>query len=194
MNLNESKKDMRTRMLALREKLSAGERAELSAAICANVRATQAWQRARTVLCYMPIRGEVDVRALVDELWERGSRVLLPRCRPNEPGVMDVACASCADDLGTGSYGILEPDADACPALEDARPDLILVPGVAYDGKGFRLGFGAGFYDRFLSGDQAPGASVYGVAYAFQILETLPVDPWDVPVQAVITENDILWT
>lgn len=194
MDATQTKQDTRSRMLALRRGLAPIKRAALSAAVCANVRSTRAWRRAGSVLCYMPVQGEVDVRELVDELWARGSRVLLPRCRPDEPGVMDVACATCADDLCAGAYGILEPDAGACPAEDEASPDLVLVPGVAFDRRGMRLGFGAGFYDRFLSGGQPSGRTLFGVAYAFQVLETLPADPWDVPVQAVITENDILWT
>ncbi|WP_461211535.1 5-formyltetrahydrofolate cyclo-ligase [Desulfocurvus sp. DL9XJH121] len=193
MGLSETKKDMRERLRALRAALPEDERAELSALVLENLRATPGWEQAREVLSYMPVRGEVDVRPLLAEFWERGVRVLLPRCRPGEPGIMDLACVSCMEELRPGPYGIPEPEPGACPALPGARPDLILVPGVAFDCEGFRLGFGAGFYDRFLSGERAPGAAVYGLAYSFQVLERLPRDPWDVPVQAVITENEITW-
>lgn len=193
MESDESKRDMRRRMAALREGVPPDERAELSAAVLDRLRGVPAWDLAREVLTYMPVHGEVDVRPLMDELWARGARVLLPRCRPDEPGIMDLACVTCPAELAPGRYGILEPDPDACPAEAAPRPDLILVPGVAFDIRGFRLGYGAGFYDRLLSGEGAPGASVYGLAYSFQVLERLPSDPWDVPVQAVITEMDVRW-
>lgn len=191
---NESKQHLRRELIARRAALPEAEQHSLSTAILARLRSVPAWAEAREVLTYMPIRGEVNTAPLLEELWERGSRVLLPRCRPDEPGLMDVACATCLEDLSLGMYGILEPAEDRCTALIDATPDLILMPGVGFDRTGYRLGFGAGFYDRFLSGSAAPQATLIGLAYSFQVLNALPWEPWDVPVHAVITENEILWT
>ncbi|MBU1002743.1 MAG: 5-formyltetrahydrofolate cyclo-ligase [Proteobacteria bacterium] len=185
---------LRRRLIQQRAALPDTQRQTLSAAVLARLRETPAWAKAHEVLTYMPIRGEVDVSPLLDELWQRGSKVLLPRCRPQEPGVMDLACVTCLEDLRPGMYGIPEPTPDTCAAVQDARPDLILIPGVGFDCQGYRLGFGAGFYDRFLSGGQAPQATLYGLSYEFQIVEALPRDPWDIPVHAVITENRIIWT
>jgi len=185
---------LRRELIARRAALPEGERRALSAAVLDRLRATEGWAKAATVLTYMPVKGEVDATPLLEELWARGARVLLPRCRPDEPGVMDVACASCMTDLTPGMYGIPEPNPAICAAVLNASPDLILVPGVGFDREGYRLGFGAGFYDRFLSGGEAPRAALYGLAYGFQVVDALPRDPWDVPVHAVITENETLWT
>lgn len=191
---DDPKQALRRRLIAQRAALPDAERRTLSSAVLARLRETPAWAEAREVLTYMPVRGEVDVSPLLDELWRRGSQVLLPRCRPEDAGIMDVACATCLEDLRPGMYGIPEPAPDVCAPIQDARPDLILVPGVGFDLKGYRLGFGAGFYDRFLSGAQAPKAALYGLCYEFQIVEALPRDPWDIPVHAVITEKRTLWT
>lgn len=186
------KQTLRASLLRDRSALDAEQVARKSTAVLANLRSMPAWSSAKQVLTYMPIRGEVDTALLLQEMWDRGVRVLLPRCRPREDGVMDVACATCLDDLAPGKYGILEPDPDVCPGIEKAAPDLILIPGVGFDRNGYRIGFGAGFYDRFLSGKDAPDATLYGLAYDFQLVEAIPADKWDVPVHAVITENEII--
>lgn len=187
---------LRSEILARRKALAADEIAALSARVCGRIRALPAWAEAREVLTYMPVQGEVDVAGLLAELWARGTRVLLARCRPGERGAMDLACATCLEDLRPGTYGIPEPDPDSCPIIEEAAPDLVLVPGVAFDRRGFRLGFGAGFYDRFLGGrDGGKGAGplLAGPCYGFQLLPAVPRDPWDVPVDVVITEEETLW-
>ncbi len=193
-----SKEGLRKEILARRSALSEAETREMSDRVLARVRALPAWAGAREVLTYMPVRGEVDVAGLLPELWARGTRVLLPRCRPGERGVMDLACATCLEDLAPGAYGIPEPDPASCPLVPDAAPDLVLVPGVAFDRRGFRLGFGAGFYDRFLAAGRAPSGGgrpplLVGPCYGFQLCEALPVDPWDVPVHVVVTEDSTLW-
>lgn len=197
-NNDSPKNALRRRIMARRGALSPAEIKEASAHILNRLHTLPAWDEAREVLTYMPIKGEVDVTPLLDELWQRGVRVLLPRCRPGERGIMDVACATCMDDLAPGMYGIPEPSPDACAALPDAEPDIVLVPAVAYDRRGFRLGFGAGFYDRFLGADarqrEGKGPLLIGPCYDFQLVDELPDDPWDVPVHAVITENETLWT
>lgn len=188
------KNSLRAAMLARRRALSGDRVSGLSARILDRVRALAAWDQADVVLAYMPVQGEVDVRPLLDELWARGARVLLPRCRPGEPGAMDLACPACAGDIRPGAYGIPEPDPDACPAEPEARPDLVLVPGVAFDRKGMRLGFGAGYYDRLLAGPGMAEALWAAPAYGFQVVQALPRDPWDKPVHCVITEDETIWT
>lgn len=185
---------LRAALLAQRRALPRAEAAARSAQVLARVRALPAWATAREVLAYMPVQGEVDVAALVEELWARGARVLLPRCRPGEPGAMDVACTTGLADLCPGAFGIAEPDPHACPALDAPRPDLVLVPGVAFDRRGQRLGFGGGFYDRFLAGLGRPGPLLAAPCFGFQLVAELPAEPWDVPVDVIITEEQTLWT
>ncbi|BBD07311.1 5-formyltetrahydrofolate cyclo-ligase [Desulfovibrio ferrophilus] len=189
----DSKNQLRKSLIQQRAEQPEALRQKLSTAILERLRETPAWTTAREILTYMPIRGEVDVSPLLDELWLHGIRVLLPRCRPQEPGLMDIACATCMEDLRPGLYGIPEPAPENCAALLDVNPDLILIPGVGFDRQGFRLGFGAGFYDRFLSAKQAPNAVLIGLAYGFQVQQNLPHDTWDVPVHAIITENETIW-
>ncbi|WMW64640.1 5-formyltetrahydrofolate cyclo-ligase [Nitratidesulfovibrio liaohensis] len=111
---------------------------------------------------------------------------------------MCLAPCACAADLTPGRYGIAEPDPTRCPAIDmDAAPafapGLAVIPGVAFDRQGNRLGHGAGYYDRFLAHPAMARTALVGLAYAFQIVPALPVAPWDRPVHALCTEEGLTW-
>ncbi|MDR3045808.1 MAG: 5-formyltetrahydrofolate cyclo-ligase [Desulfovibrio sp.] len=115
---------------------------------------------------------------------------------------MCLAPCACAADLKPGRYGIAEPDPARCPAIDmDAAPGLApnfapglaVIPGVAFDRRGNRLGHGAGYYDRFLAHPAMARTALVGLAYAFQIVPALPVAPWDRPVHALCTEEGLTW-
>jgi len=146
---------------------------------------------ARSVMLYLPARGEVDTWPLLDHFWQRGCEILLPRCRDNTPGIMDAYAVTCRENLGPGCFGLIEPRADLARPVPAPQPEVILVPALAYDRQGYRLGFGGGYYDRFL-----PALTVrpllIGPAYAFQLLERLPCEPWDQPVDLVVTPDTTL--
>jgi 5-formyltetrahydrofolate cyclo-ligase len=189
-----AKKRLRDTFAAKRRALSPGEVASAGRAVCDRLRCLSAWSAAREVLLYMPIQNEIDVRPLLDDLLARGVKALLPRCRPGEPGAMDLACPRCREHLVPGAYGILEPDPAACPSEPDASADLIVVPGLAFDRTGYRLGFGGGYYDRLLSCRTLRTALTIGAAYAFQVVAALPTEPWDVRLRAICTENEYFET
>lgn len=174
------------RSLAPEAALSASER------VIARVRALPEWRNAARALLYWPVRNEVDLRPLAAELWQRGATVLLPRCRPDEKGVMDLACAACEADLRPGAFSIMEPDAATCPPAPECVPDLALIPGVGFDRAGNRLGFGGGYYDRLLSTEQMRGTRTIGVGYGFQLVDELPAEPWDKPMNLICTDGE-LW-
>jgi len=162
-----------------------------SASVVESIRLLDEWHDAKEVLLYWPVKGEVNVRPLILELWERGTRVLLPRCRPGEFGQMDIACATCEGDLAPGPFSIMEPDAEKCAPQKDVCPDLALIPGVGFDWRGYRLGFGGGYYDRMLAETGMQSALTVGVAYGFQLVDKLPVEEWDQPVNIVCTDEEI---
>lgn len=191
-----TKKDkVRRRLIEERRAMASEEVAEKSARAVARIRETLAWKNTRQALMYWPTQNEVDIRSLIVELWQRGVDVLLPRCRPGQPGVMDVACVACETDLTPGAYKIMEPGKD-CRIVdlqtEAFAPDIALIPGVGFDNEGFRLGFGGGYYDRLLGGIQMGRALKFGLCYSFQVCSRLPLDDWDRPVNAICTEEE-LW-
>jgi len=186
------KDTLRRELMARRAGLSAEAVSTASEDALSLIRSLAEWRQAREVLVYWPVRGEVDVRPLVAELWQRGCRVLMPRCRPDAYGEMDIACAACEDELVPGPFTLMEPDAGKCPPVDHCSPDMALIPGVCFDRRGYRLGFGGGYYDRLLATEGMKRPLLLGIGYSFQLVESLPVQPWDMPVDIVCTEEE-LW-
>jgi 5-formyltetrahydrofolate cyclo-ligase len=190
--INIDKKTLREQLIKKRSGLSPEFVLQKSQGVMNLLRAIAQWKDVQEVLVYWPIKGEVDIRPLVSELWQRGCRVLLPRCRPDAFGQMDIACASCEEDLTPGPFSIMEPDEKNCPAVSNCSPDMALIPGVCFDRRGYRLGFGGGYYDRLLASDYMRETLTIGLGYDFQFVDKLPVQPWDMPVNIVCTEEE-LW-
>ena len=153
------------------------------------------WQRARAVALYMALREETDTSLLLHNAWDTGKTVFLPRVRPGESGVMDfVRCAGPAD-LAPGAFNLREPRPDL-PGLAagDPRfaPSLMVLPGVGFDRSGHRLGFGGGYYDRFLA-SAPPSLARLGLCFHCQLLPRLPAAPWDQRVACICTEKETVW-
>ncbi len=152
------------------------------------------WQTANTVALYMAVRGEMSTNTLLEHAWHNKKCVLLPRCRPTQ-GSMDFVPCTSMDDLTPGNFGIMEPHTHIPKKeLDTQAPDIIIIPGTAFDKKGNRLGFGGGYYDRlFAESWCCPHTLRIGLCYAWQIIDTLPLEPWDMPMDALVTEQGILW-
>ncbi|MFN4217008.1 MAG: 5-formyltetrahydrofolate cyclo-ligase [Brevinematales bacterium] len=134
-----------------------------------------------SLMAYWPIRGEVDVLPLMKWWLERGGRLFLPRVCSREMEVAEVRDLGL--DVVRGKYGIPEPVGETVACV----PTFILVPGVVFDERGFRIGYGGGFYDRFLS--KAKESQTIGVAYSFQVLRVLPHDEHDVCLDRIVCET-----
>lgn len=187
---------IRKAIVEQRKALSPDEVKKASLAVCERIRSLSEWKNAWAVLLYWPIKNEIDTRPLLTELWERGSVALLPRCRPEQPGFMDLCSCTCEEDLVQGSFNIMEP-AGCCATSEDTGeafvPDLVLVPAVAFDAHGYRLGFGGGYYDRLLARPEMDDTVTLGLCYDFQRIQSFPMNAWDVPVQGICTERELKW-
>ena len=189
-----AKAGLRREMQARRASLTTEEAALASQAVAERVTTLPAYRAAREVAAYLPVKNEVDAALVASQALADGKRLLLPRCRTGAPGLLDFGCVTCLSDVVPGRYGILEPREDACRPPESFAPDLILVPGLAFDAQGRRLGFGGGYYDRLLILPQIARAFSVGLAFAFQLVAALPADPWDRPVNAVVTDRQTIVT
>lgn len=136
------------------------------------------------VALYAPLPGEPDLRGAVEELIRLGVPVFLPRCLPGRS--LRFARVARWDELRPGRFGALEPG-EAAPCAEPEALGSAVLPGVAFDRAGYRLGRGGGFYDRAF-GSAAGRPRLLGVAFDWQLVESLPREEHDVPMALVITE------
>jgi 5-formyltetrahydrofolate cyclo-ligase len=181
--IRETKQALRNQVLASIARMEPGERMAASTQACALLEARAEWRMAQWVLFFAPLPRELDVWPLLISALSAGKQVALPRfvaktntyevCQIREPKL----------DLQVGQFGIREPH-DRCAPLPSVRLDLILVPGVAFDLHGRRLGRGKGYYDQLLKGLRG---TTCGVAFDQQIVDEIPVEPHDVRLDCVVT-------
>jgi 5-formyltetrahydrofolate cyclo-ligase len=185
-----AKAQLRRRLRAVRLAIPAAARALRSQAICERVAALEVFQRARSVALFWPLleRGEVDLRALDTRAREHGKRVYYPfleqRAESTFTGLREVRELS---ELAERGHRFLEP-LPTVPEAERGDVDLMLVPALAADARGQRLGYGMGFYDATLPDFCPPAASVV-VVYASELLAELPSEPHDVSCDYVVTDT-----
>lgn len=166
-------------MRELKRQLLLEEKLRRSDTIMAQVEQQEVFRNAKVVLLYWSMADEVQTHAFVDR-WYRDKVLLLPCVQGDDLVLRRYTGPEC---LVTGEqFGIGEPTGPEWTDLETV--DLIVVPGVAFDSHGNRMGRGRGFYDRMLK--STPNAVKIGVAYGFQMLDTIPVEPHDVPMDSVI--------
>lgn len=185
MTRKEEKIRLRTVMRAEEKKLGAKYKAESSAAICRHVLAMPEYRDAETVFCFVGRQHEIDTTPLLRQILADGKRLCVPLCV--EKGIMELRQISAIEDLIPGSYGIQEPPADALTVSVD-DVDLSIIPCLTCDHGGRRLGFGGGYYDRFLG---AYRSAAVLVCRERLIREEMPVEPHDMPVPWVITERGL---
>lgn len=187
----DDKAALRARMRARRAVLAADDarHATQSLALQRRLLDSDLWRKSPVVMLYCAVRGEVQTSLLLAEAWASGRRVLLPRCRPGERGVMDAVPCSGPETLIPSKLGIPEPAGEAAPP-HLVRESLIVTPGLAFDREGYRLGYGGGYYDRLLQGG---ARRAVGLVFTEFLLERLPRQAWDHPVNALCTEEAFVW-
>ncbi|MDQ7012361.1 MAG: 5-formyltetrahydrofolate cyclo-ligase [Planctomycetota bacterium] len=170
--------------------MTGGVREAESRAICDRAMDWQPLAAAGCVLAYMPMASEVDIRPMIETLLGRGVRVCLPRVEWESRLIVPVPIGDLERDLGPSERGVRQPRADIAPADADSV-QVVVVPGLAFDDGGGRLGRGGGFYDRWL-GDRADGVLALGVAFACQVVERVPMERHDRRVDGVVTPTTLL--
>lgn len=189
MERQEIKAYLRKTVLARRDAMDAGTRAALSRTIVREISGLAAYREARTVLAYAGFGSELETDAFLRHTLNEGKTLLLPRVN-REKRLLDVyEVRDPAQDLEAGTWGIREPGPDRCTPADPHLVDFVLVPGLAFDANGGRLGYGAGFYDGLLSRSVPPSAWLVAGAFEAQIVEEVPMEVHDVPVDVVATES-----
>ncbi len=180
------KGQIRRRMLRERLALSPLEVQEHGATVRNLLQKTDVYRSAQCLGCYVSVKNEVDTRGLIRAALQERKRVGVPVTRT--AGEMIHRAIRSIADLRPAGFGLLEPPGEGSLEIPPDAFDLIVVPGLAFDRRGNRIGFGAGYYDRFLV--RTPALRV-ALAYDFQVLEHLPTDPHDTPVDFLITEAGV---
>jgi len=179
---------IRTELLKKRNNLSESNKLNFSDKIKKTLFDLSEYKKAKTILCYMPVNNEVDIISLIKDSLKNKKRVALPRVNKKEHSIEVFEIKNIDNDLEIGCYNILEPKFEN-KRLNYSDIDLILVPGVAFDCHGFRIGYGKGYYDGLLKNTNA---TKIALAYEFQVHDTLPSESHDVCVDKIITENRVI--
>lgn len=189
-NSPESKREARRRALTARQALPESMRLAAEHAIAAKVITILAQHTARRIAGYAPIRGEIDCRALLLTLKDKGYETALPVVIGDHAvPLIFRRCPLKADALVSSRFGILEPD-ESCP---EVTPDVLLVPLVGFDAFCHRIGYGAGFYDRTISHYKKEGWPLLtiGLAFSCQKFDKIDAEGHDQPLDYVVTETDL---
>lgn len=183
------KQRLREERLAAREALSEQERSVLDNRITQKLLATSEYAEATTVLTYVSVSSEVSTRMFIECALRDGKTVAVPRCLPGH--CLEFVAIASLEQLVAAPFNLLEPAKELPAVTEDQKNNSIcIVPALLVDTKGYRLGYGAGFYDRFLS--TYPGKKIC-LAYQQNLSQTmLPHTASDVAVDVVITESEVL--
>jgi 5-formyltetrahydrofolate cyclo-ligase len=185
MTLQASKQALRREIAARLKALTAAQRVSASAQACARLAQQPLYQTARSILFFAPLPGELDVWPLVLEALAAGKTVALPRFDSVTGAYAACRIESVTADLESGHFGIREPNR-RCAAQTLKSLDFILVPGIAFDLHGRRLGRGKGFYDSMLT---TVRGTTCGVAFDEQLVNEVPVEPHDIHLNCILTPS-----
>lgn len=154
-----------------------------------NIQLSDWWQNADTVALTMPRKIELNVERLIKLAWKEHKTVVLPKCFPDEDHRMEFFIYTNKHELENVYLDLYEPKNDPNKLVSKEDIDLIIVPGLLFDKRGFRIGFGGGYYDRYLQDYSNKTASV---AMEAQLIPYIPYEEHDIPVNYIVTENGII--
>ncbi len=190
------KAHIRNMMTQKRNSLSDEQRRISSESACLSAQKWLESRSAESFMVYAPFRSELDLTLLVEWGWKSGRAVIVPRCKA-EDRTMTLHYLRSWDELVPGAYGIMEPHSAASPPINDFVPDVVFVPGLAFDRAGGRLGYGGGYYDRFAEAqlacsEAAERTSLWiGAAFEIQLIDDVPIEKHDLQIDGLLTEQGI---
>lgn len=184
----QERKELRSKIRAelkqARNSLTPAEREERSARAVERLAQSEAFQKAKTVMIYDHVGGELSLDSLLTHPASAGKRFCYPLCTSRTEMIAMIPGA-----WQIGAYGIREPVRERSQELQPEEIDLVVCPGTGFDPACNRMGMGGGYYDRYLP--RCVNARIVMVAFEAQKLEAIPVDPWDRPVEQVFTEDAV---
>jgi len=188
-SISQEKRQLRKAILAKRRSFSKDRIKDDSIGIANQLFSWPIYQKAQIIMSYVAMAEELQTSLIIADALAKGKTVCVPHIR-EEYGIMDAAVIVHLNDLVPGKYGILSPDPAKLSIINPGIIELVIVPGVAFDRFGRRLGMGAGYYDRFLA--KTANAISIALALSCQIVPTVPCDEYDYSVQYIATKDGII--
>ena len=188
---NDERHSLRKQILGARDLLSASERLDKSSSATQNFWSLPEMQYWSTLFIYVHFRSELETLELIHRCLSEGKRVAVPLVDASTVSMIPLLIKDPEKDLVPGYYGIPEPDPQKSLRVAAREIDAAVIPGSVFDIHGGRLGYGGGYYDRFLVND-APQAKRIGLAFEMQVVEQVPVQPHDQPLDILVTEKRIV--
>ena len=175
------KKEIRERLIHMRSELSPGSREKKTAAVTGRILALTWFQKAETIYSYIDCKGEIGTRAVIQEAFRLGKRVAVPRVLEDH---MEFYYIRSLKEVEPGTFQILEP---VTQDMADGSEGLMLLPGIAFDKNRNRIGYGKGYYDRYLTNNR--NLKTVAIAFDLQIIDQIDADAWDIKPDCLITEK-----
>ncbi len=186
-----SKFELRKHIIAQRNALPLQTLKDNSAAIVTKLLNLPEYHMATTVMAYVDFRNEVQTASIMENAMQQNKRLLLPVTNVSNKRLVPSQVLHLPDDLTPSTWGILEPKPQCIRPIDPKEIDLVIVPGVAFDTAGNRLGYGGGFYDRFLPSVRV-NTTLVSLAFELQIRSNIYPAKNDVPIHILITEDRVL--
>ena len=184
------KKTLRRSMRTRRDGMDPEERQAASCAICGHILASPLYRQADVLALYSAMGSEVDLSAVARAARAAGKRTVYPLCMA-EAGQMEFYVVAAPEALRPGKWGILAPDPACCSRVEAGEIALLLAPCLAVDAAGVRLGYGGGYYDRYIARPDFHGVTL-AAAYSVQFTESTPAEPTDRTMDGWVTEAGMI--
>ena len=186
-----NKKKLRKLMLEKRNALLQSDIIDKSHEISKKLITQSFFHTSKIVLAYISINNEPDTQAILQTAWQLEKQILVPVCQPLTNTIL-ISKLENMQELEEGHFHILEPKKEYLRPLNPSIVDLCILPGTAFDKNGYRLGYGSGYFDRFLPLLRSDCLKI-ALSYDYQILDTIPHESHDIPVDIIITEKTIYY-
>ncbi|GCD11146.1 5-formyltetrahydrofolate cyclo-ligase [Clostridium tagluense] len=189
---NNLKDNLRKNMLKERKSMKTETVSAFSHIIMDTIIKLPEFLNCKNIMLYLSFNNEVDTYALAKWCLDNGKKVIVPYCIKETREIIPFEINNLTNDLTKSSFGIMEPKHDILKKANTCDIDLIIVPGVVFDKHGNRIGFGAGYYDRFLP-KRVKNTPTIGIAFDYQVISKIPTGTYDVPLDFIITEKRIIF-
>ncbi|MBP1950897.1 5-formyltetrahydrofolate cyclo-ligase [Virgibacillus litoralis] len=183
-----AKSELRKNAISMLKSLSEAERKNIEEKLTQNIVNSDFWKQSAVVGITISNGFEWNTKPIIEIAWQEGKSICVPKCQPKERK-LEFYKINTYDQLEVVYYNLLEPIPEKTEKIDKRVIELLIVPGLLFDDNGFRIGFGGGYYDRFLSDFSNKKVSI---ASNKQIVGELPSEPFDIPVDKIITESGFL--